>query len=257
MRDIMQGYSHKALCAAAGVCSIATILGASLASAESVLCLVIFLPILSCLCFVMAMRKASKKVNSEILNPKGMTLQQSSFLYVAWNDGNALPKGMVVQQYKIVSCTSSKELNNVQIAVGMPVSQVEFSMESLESQRYNYCGKRERERAPANYGTVEMTHSCKSDVAEEVVRSLYSHMDDGATRSERVIACSLKIVYVPEEDLQDLAQVYNSKEMGELRTKLKSEVGARRCLRFFYNNGSSLAADKDQLHRSFDDAEDV
>ena len=62
------------------------------------------------------------------------------------------------------------------------------------------------------------------------------------TRSERVIACSTKIVYVPEEDLLDLAQVYNSREMAELRAQLKGEDGARRVLRFFYNNGSSVAA---------------
>jgi len=77
------------------------------------------------------------------------------------------------------------------------------------------------------------------------VRSLYTHISDGAARSEQVIVCNMKIVHVPEKDLVDLVQVYNSKQMGELRVKSKSEDGARRCLRFFYNNGASLAADRD------------
>jgi hypothetical protein len=102
-------------------------------------------------------------------------------------------------------------------------------------------GKKERAGAPANYGTVELTHSSKDDLCEDVVRSMYAHVTDGATRSERIIACNRKIVHVPEEDLLDILQVYNAKQMGELRVKSKSEDGARRVLRFVRNDCSSLA----------------
>merc|ERR1712029_178066 len=103
-------------------------------------------------------------------------------------------------------------------------------------------GKRERERSPANYGVVELTHSAKSDVADDVVRSMYSHMGDGAKRSERIIACNMKVVYVPEEDLLELLQVYMSKQMAELRMKMKNSDGSRRVLRFFRNDGTSVTA---------------
>jgi len=110
--------------------------------------------------------------------------------------------------------------------------------ESAEKTQPVYVfGRREREQAPANYGTVELTHSSKDDVGEDVVRSLYAHVHDGAARSQRIIACNMKVVYIPEEDVPDLAQVYSSKEMGELRTMLKSADGGRRCLRLFQNNG--------------------
>lgn len=121
-----------------------------------------------------------------------------------------------------------------------------FSMERNKSNELlPEYGKRERERAPANYGTVELTHSCKGDVAEDVVRSLYTHIGNGATRSARLMASNLKTVYVPEEDLEDLAQVWHSKQMGDLRFKLQSEDGMRRCLRFFNHDGSSLAIGKE------------
>jgi len=103
-------------------------------------------------------------------------------------------------------------------------------------------GRRERESAPENYGTVELTSSSKNDVTEEVVRSMYSHISDGYKRSERIIACNKKIVYVPESDLGDLLQVYRTWQVSELRGTLKSEDGSRRALRFFYNDGSSLSA---------------
>merc|ERR1712032_468295 len=103
-------------------------------------------------------------------------------------------------------------------------------------------GKREREGAPEHFGTVELTHSSKDDVCEDIVRSMYSHISDGATRSELIIACNSKTVYVPEQDLEHLQQVYKSEQMTELRSKSKSEDGARRAIRFFRNDCSSVAA---------------
>jgi len=54
----------------------------------------------------------------------------------------------------------------------------------------------------------------------------------------------MKVVYVPEEDLLDLAQVYMSKQMGELRMKMKNSDGSRRVLRFFCNDGTWVTAVK-------------
>jgi len=71
---------------------------------------------------------------------------------------------------------------------------------------------------------------------------MYTHIEDGAKRSERIIACNMKVVYVPEEDLLELSQVYMSKQMGELRMKMKNSDGARRVLRFFRNDGTSVTA---------------
>merc|ERR1712032_15803 len=103
-------------------------------------------------------------------------------------------------------------------------------------------GKNEREGAPENYGTVELTHSSKDDACVDIVRSMYAHISDGATRSERIIVRNFKTVYVPEEDFEHLLQVYKSEQMTELRAKSKSEDGARRVLRFFRNDCSSAAA---------------
>merc|ERR1712007_252453 len=92
---------------------------------------------------------------------------------------------------------------------------------SEKRQSDSVFGKREREAAPANHGTVELTHSSKDDVCEDVVRSMYEHISDGPSRSMRMIARNMKIVYVPEADLGHLLQVYNSKQLCELRAKSK------------------------------------
>lgn len=130
------------------------------------------------------------------------------------------------------------------VDVGAPKSQsmTEAVVSEEKPPAHSVFGMRERERVPANYGTVELSHSLKYDVAEDVVRSMYTHVSEGTTRSERILACNMKIVYVPEEDISELVQVYNSKDMGELRVKSKNADGARRVLRFFANDGSSIAA---------------
>merc|ERR1712032_1424773 len=101
-------------------------------------------------------------------------------------------------------------------------------------------GRKDRERAPENYGTVELTHSSRGDVCEDVVRGMYTHLSDGARRGERIIACNKKVVFVPEDDLPDLVQIYGSKQMADLRAASKSEDGARRVLRFFSNSGTAV-----------------
>jgi len=115
---------------------------------------------------------------------------------------------------------------------------------SEKPQSGSVFGTREREGAPANYGTVELTHSSKDDVCEDVVRSMYERISDGASRSERIITGNMKIVYVPEEDLVHLLQLYNSNQIRELRAKSKNEDGSRRVLRFFNNDSSPAAGSK-------------
>jgi hypothetical protein len=66
-------------------------------------------------------------------------------------------------------------------------------------------------------------------------------MHDGDSRSERIIGFSMKVSYVPEEDLLDLAHVYDSTQVSELRSESKEKTRLRRCLRSFYNDGSRVA----------------
>jgi hypothetical protein len=184
-------------------------------------------------CLAVAKSRAVAKVNADILNPKGMNLQKRCGSH-----------GYAAQIEMVNGCCSN---GNVGAPLRSPGGNAIDVVGELEEKSHQHCvsGRRERERAPANFGTVELTNSSKNDVAADVVQSLYSHIIDGIARSKHIVECNLKIVYVPEKDLFDLAQVYNSKEMGELRVQSKSEDGARRVLRFFCNNGSSLAVGGD------------
>jgi len=168
------------------------------------------------------MPMAKAKVNAEILNPKGMNLQHRGCL-----------------SFEIVPSRSSGSSADQTVGV------LETMVFEEKSRSDHVLGRRERERAPANYGTVELTHSSNDDVGEEVVRNMYTHISNGTVRSEGIIACNKKIVYVPEVDLADLVQVYKTRQMGELRATLRREDRARRVIRFFYNNGSSFAAGSD------------
>merc|ERR1719422_1394921 len=121
---------------------------------------------------------------------------------------------------------------------GAVTDQVEFKGTDPPHALY---GRRQREKAPADYGTVELTHSSKADVCEDVVRSLYAHVEDGDRRSKRTISSHVKMVYVPEEDLLDLMQVYSSQQLSELRSTSCKEDGQRRDIRFFYNDGERVS----------------
>merc|ERR1712032_1498001 len=223
----MHGYWIQGWLAAVGISSILAIVFYVIAfSTENLGQLGTWVSMTTAMPFIVsitvARSMAKAKVNVKILNPKGMNLQDGCFVY------------------RIMPFTVPGTLS---INVGALEEQPAIRVEHEEkSRRYSVGGKRERERAPANFGTVELSHSSNDDV----VRSLYAHISAGATRSERIITCNIKIVYVPEEDLSELAQVYNSKQMGELRMNSKSEDGARRVLRFFYSNGCSLAAGSDR-----------
>jgi len=237
MRNIMQGYFNIGLGTAAGISGIlATILlVVAIANDDySIMGQSWCVGIPWSLCVSIAMPMAKAKVNEEILYPKGMHLQ--CYGCFAQKIVRAVPSlgsvGDAAQMGGVGALEGSVEGSGGSWQEGSVPDKVDF-------------GKRERERTPANYGTVELTHSSKADEGEAVVRSMYAHISDGAARSERIIACNMKVVYVPEEDLLDLAQVYRSKQMGELRVRSQSEDGARRVLRFFYNNGSSLAAGSD------------
>lgn len=236
MRDIIQWYRNKGWYTAAGISGILTagfMISAIFTDNYSHLGQMWSIGVPWGLCPGIAMSVATAKVNAEILNPKGMNLQCHRCF--AHKIVCGVPRLGSASNTDQVCAVSALEAQSV---IGM----VEFEKKPPSESVF---GTRERERAPANYGTVELTHSSKHDVAEDVVRSMYAHVGEGAKRSERIVACNMKIVYVPEEDLLDLAQVYNSRQMGELRARSKGEDGARRVLRFFYNNGSSLAASTD------------
>ena len=100
--------------------------------------------------------------------------------------------------------------------------------------------KRVRNGAPPEFGAVELTHSVKSDEADDIMRGLYTHISDGARRSERIIVCNMKCAYAPEADLIELSQVY--RQVGQLRAALKAADGARRVLRFFNNDGTTASS---------------
>lgn len=230
MREIMQGYRKGGLCAAAVISAIPLsilFIYAIVSGNYATLGQVWWLGIPWSLCPSIAMMLGKARVNAEILYPKGMKLQcHGCFAHEIVGGARSLESGSVAAQVDSASAVEAQ------------------SVEAFEekSQPESVSGRKERERAPANYGTVELTHSSKNDVCEDVVRSIYTHIGNGAARSERITVCNVKIVYVPEEDLVDLAQVYNSTQMGELRAKAKGEDGVRRVLRFFFNNGTSLAA---------------
>jgi len=227
MRDIFQSYRNQGVCTAIGMAIVISSILIVTAFATGNMSIMSqtswFSGIPFSLCLPIALSKAKAKVNAEILNPQGMDLQCAGCC-----------------AHKIVSAGSPSVDPESNVGIAAPEAYLEMGFEE-KPRPDSVEGTREREKAPANYGTVELTHSSKSDEGEEVVRSLYTHISDGATRSERIKACTMKIVYVPEEDLLELVQVYNSKQMGELRVKSRNEDGARRCLRFFNNNGSAFA----------------
>jgi hypothetical protein len=179
------------------------------------------------LCPGIAISMAKRKVDAEVLNPKGMTLICGC---LAYQIVFAAPQVM----------TAKKATDGMLEA--QPITDTLAKCDDKARSGVVF-GQRERQGAPASYGTLELTHSSKDDVCEEIVRNMYSHIRDGGTRSELIRAHNMKIVYVPEEDLSDLMQVYSSKQMCDLRSRLKSEDGARRSLRFFRNDGSSFSAD--------------
>jgi len=234
MRDTMHGYVRKGICIAAGfsvlICGIFLVI--SIATGKyAFMSHTWFIGPLFSICLGVAISMAKAKINANILGPKGMNLECDGCCAHKIVRGKPSP-GSVGD----TALTDDVETPGEQVAADV----MELDAKSRSDAVF---GTKERERTPANYGAVELTHSSRNDLAEDVVRSMYMRLSGGAKRSERIIACNMEIVYVPEEDLLDLLQVYNSRPMGELRTQSKREDGARRVLRFFNTNGASLAAD--------------
>merc|ERR1712066_93557 len=122
------------------------------------------------------MWKAQAKVNEAILNPKGMSLQLGR-----------LAHRIVLRAPISGSVEDGAEASNVgALEAHMTTVTVKVKKKSCPNSVF---GQKERERAPPNYGTVELIHSSKNNVCEDVVRSIYTHVQDGATRGKHIIAC--------------------------------------------------------------------
>lgn len=119
---------------------------------------------------------------------------------------------------------------------------------------------KDRLLAPSGYGTVELSKSSGTDACFDVVEALYSkvvkHIDDSADEP-RIIRhnvegrVNVKIVFVPEGDLEDLMRVHQDAQVHATREKFRKSDGCRRCLSFFWNNGErvKLSGDRDPLAR--------
>lgn len=232
MRDIMQGYRFIGLATAAGISGILAIVIVVVGLMGGGWSIMWSVGIPWGLCPAMAISMAKAKVNQEILIPKSMSLQchgcfAHKIICPIPNPGTS------------AVAVGSVALEGAYGALDARSSAAQMELEG-KPEGHPVHGRKEREFAPENYGTVELTHSSRGDICEDVVRSMYTHISNGAERGECIIARNKKVVFVPGDDLPDLLQIYGSKPMADLRTASKSEDGARRVLRFFNNHGTAV-----------------
>lgn len=232
MRDVMQGYRHNGFATAAVISgSLAiVIVVAGLMGGDWWFTWSVGIP--WGLCPAVAISMAKARVNKEILNPKRMSLQcHGCFAHKIICPAPSPGTGAVA--------VGSVALEGAYGALDARSSAAQTELEG-KPDGHPVHGRKDRECAPENYGTAELTHSSRGDICEDVVRSMYAHLSNGAKRGDGIIAHNKKVVFVPEDDIPDLVQIYGSKQMGDLRVASKSEDGARRVLRFFSNNGTAV-----------------
>lgn len=107
----------------------------------------------------------------------------------------------------------------------------------------------DRQNVPPGCGMVELRDTSGHESAAYVVRELYSYLDGGEARSQRLQpkyrenrSVDQMIVFVPESDLADLQRLWTSDEMKAARKRVMQQTKRRAPrLTFVWNDGAVLS----------------
>jgi hypothetical protein len=142
-------------------------------------------------------------------------------------------------------------------ALSVHLTPVKAHDESSASSDPKLFARKDREGIPPGMALIEIKDRTQGDTAPEVVRELYKSLHNGMERAGRMqanLSSDNRIVLVPDSDVQELQEAWQTNFM-EARRTVEAKLQRRATRLLFFVSGHDGAAVKVDFPSSIEDSQ--